>query len=197
MIPQHVEHAHRRQSGTEKIRSLSDDGAHEEAAVAAALDRQLRRRGVAVGYQPLGRGDEIVENVLFLELGAGHVPLAAVLTTTAEIGDHQYAAHLEPHHAGRAVGRRAGTVEAAVAIEKGGVLPVESEASLVDDEHRHPGAVLALEEDLLRLITGEVDRRLGAREKSALTRIHCKAVDRRRSREVGVGEKGFWVVAVT
>ena len=41
---------------------------------------------VLVGDQPLGRGDEVVEDVLLLELRAGLVPGLAVLAAAADVG---------------------------------------------------------------------------------------------------------------
>ena len=49
-------------------------------------DRQLGRRRVLVRDQPLGRGDEVVEDVLLLELGAGLVPVLAVFAAAAQVG---------------------------------------------------------------------------------------------------------------
>ena len=64
--PQHVHHAHRGQAGAEQFRPLGHHGADQQPAVAAAVDGQLVGPGVFVGDQPLGGGDEVVEDVLLL-----------------------------------------------------------------------------------------------------------------------------------
>ena len=65
---QHVHHADGRQAGAEQVGPLRHARADEQAAVAAALDGQLVGLRVLVGDQPLGRGDEVVEDVLLLQL---------------------------------------------------------------------------------------------------------------------------------
>ncbi len=46
--------------------------------------------------QPLGRGDEVVEDVLLLQLRARLVPRLAVLAAAAEVGHRVDAAQLHP-----------------------------------------------------------------------------------------------------
>ena len=56
--------------------------------------------GVVVGDEPLGGGDEVVEDVLFFQLDAGLVPGFAVLAAAAEAGLGVDAAHLHPEDVG-------------------------------------------------------------------------------------------------
>src|SRR5262249_10565811 len=75
---EHVHDADRRQAGAEQVRPLRHDRADQQAAVAAALDGQLVGARVALLDEVLRRGDEVVEDVLLLQLGARLVPLPAV-----------------------------------------------------------------------------------------------------------------------
>ena len=56
----------------------------------------LSRPGVLVGDEPLGGGDEVVEDVLLLELRARLVPGLAVFAAAAQVGLGVDAAHLQP-----------------------------------------------------------------------------------------------------
>ena len=78
----------------------------EQAAVRAALDRQVLGRGPALLDQPLGRGDEVVEDVLLLAEHAGLVPVLAVLAAAAQVRDRVDAAALQEQRA--ASGQNAG-----------------------------------------------------------------------------------------
>ena len=93
---QHVHDADGGQTGAEQVRPLRHGGADEQTAVAAALDGELVRPRVLVVDEPLRRGDEIVEDVLLAQLGAGLVPLLAVLAAAAQIGLRVHAAQLQP-----------------------------------------------------------------------------------------------------
>ena len=65
--------------GLASLHQQRDHRADEQAAVAAAADGQLRRRGVFLANKVLGRGDEVVEDVLLPLLGARQVPRLAEL----------------------------------------------------------------------------------------------------------------------
>jgi hypothetical protein len=56
-------------------------------AVGPALDRQVRSVRPAVSDQPLGRGDEVVEDVLLLLAHARFVPLLAVFASAPKVRD--------------------------------------------------------------------------------------------------------------
>ena len=133
----------------------------KQAAVGAALHRQLGRLGVAFLAQPLGDGDAIVEDVLLFELGAGPVPFLAVLAAAAEAGLHIHAAHLEPQQPADRERRRQRDVEPAVAVEQRRVVAVALQALLGRDEHRHLGPVLARDERLRHLVIVGVALRPG------------------------------------
>jgi len=83
---QHVIDSDERNYGAEKIGALSESGAHEQAAVAAADDGKLCGRSVFVVDQVLGAGNEITEDILLVGQVAGVVPFLAVLAATAKIG---------------------------------------------------------------------------------------------------------------
>ena len=63
---EHVHDADLRDGDAEEVGALVDDRADQQAAVRPALGGEPGRRGVLVGDQPLGRGDEVVEDVLLL-----------------------------------------------------------------------------------------------------------------------------------
>ena len=77
---------------------LRHDRADQQSAVAAALDGQFVGPGVFVFDQPLGGGDEIVEDVLLLQFRAGLVPCLAIFAAAAQIRLGIDAAHLHPRH---------------------------------------------------------------------------------------------------
>ena len=83
---EHVHDADGGQGGAEEVGALGHAGADEQAAVAAAADGELGALVYLFGDQPLGGGDEVVEDVLLVQLGAGLVPVLAVLAAAAEVG---------------------------------------------------------------------------------------------------------------
>ncbi len=183
MVAEHVHDADRREGDTEELRPLGHDRADEEAAVRAPGDGQPVRRGVLLLDEILGRGDEIVEDVLFLVEHAGLVPGLAVLAAAAQVGLGEDAAVLQEDDVGRAEAGRDGDVEAAVGREEGRVLAVELEPFLVDDEHRDFRPVLARVENLLRLVAGGVELDLARPEDLGRARGRIELVDRRRISE--------------
>ena len=191
MVAQHVEDADRRQGRCEEVGPLVQRRADQETAVAAALDRDPSGARVALGDQPFGGGDEVVEDVLLVLLGAGEVPVAAVLPAAAQVRDRQHAAHLEPGEAGRGEAGGQGDVETAVAVEQRRVVAVLLDALAVGDEHRDARAVAALVEDLLRLVAVEVGVDRGAADQRTLAGTHVVAVDLRRRAETRVGVEGL------
>ena len=90
----------------EELGALRDRGADEEAAVRAAADGRGARGDVHLSFdEVLGRGDEVVEDVLLLEEHPGLVPLLAVLAAAAQVRDRVDAAALEPREERRAEAR--------------------------------------------------------------------------------------------
>ena len=109
----------------EEVGTLEFAGADEQSAVAAAGDGEFGGRGVLVGDEPFGEGDEVVEDILLASAGAGIVPGFAVFAAAAEAGLRVDAAHLHPHDVGgRELGHE-GDVEAAVGVEQRGCGAVE------------------------------------------------------------------------
>ena len=82
---QHVHDADLRDGDPEELGTLVHDGAHQQTAVRASLNRQPGRRSVLLFDEPLGGGDEVVEDVLLLELHPLLVPLLTVFATTSDI----------------------------------------------------------------------------------------------------------------
>src|SRR5258706_13915637 len=82
---QHVHHACLFHDCPKQFRALIRPGTHQQAAIRSTMDCQLTRGGVLLRDQILGRGDEVVKNVLFLELRSRFMPLLAILATAAHI----------------------------------------------------------------------------------------------------------------
>ena len=87
----HVQHRGGAHGGTEAGWRLGDAGADKDAAVAAPLDAQGRRRAVPVVLEVVGRGQEVVEDVLLGFPHAGPVPGLAVLAAAPDVGDGVHA----------------------------------------------------------------------------------------------------------
>ena len=83
MKAQHIQYANVHQRRATQIRSLRQNRADEQSAVRRAVDSKPVFSGVVVVDQPLGGGDEVVENVLLIRFAARLVPLATVLATAA------------------------------------------------------------------------------------------------------------------
>ena len=119
------------------------DGPHEQAAVAAALDRQVRGRRVLLVDQVLeGRG-EIVEHVLLVRQVAGRVPFLAVLAAAAEVHDRDHEPLVEQHAQRRPKVRFNIDPVPAVAGHQARIGAVELRRLRNEDVHRHFGPVLA------------------------------------------------------
>ena len=149
----------------------------EQSAVAAPEDRQALGVGVLLADQVLGSRDEIVEDILLLELGAGLVPFLAVFTAAAQVGDGVGAAHLQPRLNRGAESRRQRDVEAAVAVQHHRLVAVARRILAADDEHGHARAVLGVVEHLF----GHERREIGGHRGLA------EFVDRVRPRRRGAG----------
>src|ERR1700691_997254 len=106
--------------------------------------------------QPLRRGDEVIENILLMQLGAGEMPVFAVLAAAAQVGLSVNASHLKPHQVRHRERGRKRNVEAAVSIEQHAVLAVEFEPFLVSEKHRDACTVFALIENLRGFIAAGV-----------------------------------------
>ena len=114
-------------SGTSQTTAPTSSGvagehiAHQEPAVGAAVDGQLRRRRHAPPDEGAGHGGEVLVNPVAVLPQARPVPVGPVLPAAADIGHHEDAAALEPGLADdRQVVDSQGHLEAAVAVEHGG-----------------------------------------------------------------------------
>ncbi len=106
LVAHHVEQRRRADDGAEEVGPLGHRRADEQAAVGAAADGQLARACVQPSAdEPLGRGVEVVEDVLLVAEHAVAVPLLALLAAAAQVGDRVDAAGLDPGEDG---GREAG-----------------------------------------------------------------------------------------
>ena len=93
---QHIVDADEGNHGAKELRALGKVCAHEQPAIAAAHDGQMRRGGVFVVNQVLSAGDEVVEDILFVGEVSGLVPLFAILASAAQNGRDEDAALVEP-----------------------------------------------------------------------------------------------------
>ena len=125
----------------EELGALEEAGGDEEAAIGAALDGEFGGRGVALGDEELGGGDEVVEDVLLLQAGAGFVPGLAVFAAAAEAGLGEEAAELHPEEIDGGEGGQQRDVEAAVAVEEGGGGGGAGEAAAAGEKDGDAGAV--------------------------------------------------------
>ena len=104
---------------------LGHHRAHEQAAVAAALDGQLVRVRVFLIDQILGGGREIIEDVLLFGEVPGLVPFFAELAAAAHVGHDIDAAAIEPEPPGEIEGRRHADAVTAVAIKQRRIVSVQ------------------------------------------------------------------------
>ena len=109
---------------------------------------------VFCGYQVFGRGDEVIENVLFLVQHAGTVPVLAKFRTSPKIGNSKNSAVLQPDKPAPLEIRREAEVEPPIRGQQRRVLAVERHSLFVKHEHRDLGAVLRGVPKLLHLIGG-------------------------------------------
>src|SRR6266487_2843794 len=97
---------------------LRDHNAHQEAAVASALDRKFFRARVLRLDQVFGGSREIVEHDLFFGKIAGLVPLLAEFTTTSNVRHHINPAAIEPEPASKFEIRRHADAVATIAVKQ-------------------------------------------------------------------------------
>ena len=177
MGAEHIHYAHLRYGNGIQFRTLRHAGAHQQAAVGAAHDGQVRGTCISLLNQPFGCRDEVVEHILLVHLGARQVPGLAVLAATAEVHLCVYAAPLEEGYACGGESRRQGDVESAVSVQVHGVLPVQFQSFTVGQEHRYAGAVLGREEYLRAFEFRQVEIGAGLFVLTALAAIDIQAVD--------------------
>src|SRR5262249_55428855 len=116
-----VEHVDKRDvadNDSEKIWAHVGDGAHQQAAGAAAFDNQAIRRSITLRDELFGGGDEIGEGVAFVMHSAGVVPGLAEFAATADVGDSEGHATIEKAEAIRVEANRDGDAVAAIAVQQ-------------------------------------------------------------------------------
>src|ERR1700730_14806641 len=74
---------------------LGEDRAHEQAAIAAALDSELVSVGIFVIDQVARAGSKIVEDILLFRQIASLVPGLAVFAAAAQVGNHKHEAMVQ------------------------------------------------------------------------------------------------------
>ena len=115
------------------------------------------------------------------------MPLGAILAATPEIGQREDTAHLKPLKRLNAKTGRQRDVKTAIAIEQRGVLAIQLQAFLGDQEHRDLRPILGLEEDLLRLEGIRLEVHLGALE---YRRFAGRKIEAVHSAGIGEGREG-------
>src|SRR5579863_5480542 len=193
LVTQHVQQRVAAHDRPEKIGALSERRTNQQAAVRGPEDTQLGRLGVLVGNQPLGRGNEVIENTLLSVPHARLVPFFSELAPAAQVGQREDAAVLRPHNG---LGGETGShtdVEATVTSHQARIRAVELEPLLVHQEHRNFDLVLRLVPDLLDLELAGVDGRLSARPNLLPAARHVVAVDGRWNVEGAESEEGLFV----
>ena len=142
LIAQHIEQRIAAPDGAEEIGALGHGRAHEQAAVGAAADGEVLGRGVVVGDEVFGGGDEVVEDVLLVLEHGGLVPGLAVFVAAAQVGQREEAALLHPPGVFGIPAGEHGQIEAAVAGHEQARGAVAGQAFFAGDEHGDAGAVL-------------------------------------------------------
>src|SRR6516164_493213 len=112
---------------------LGQGSAHEQAAVAAALDGQLFRRSVLAVDEVLGAGGEVIKDILLVCPAAGLVPLFAVFAAAAQVGHDPNAALVEPDPTRAGKSGLLAAIEAAVAGQERRIAAVPLRPLALDD----------------------------------------------------------------
>jgi len=194
VVAEHVHDAYGREGHGEEVGALGHAGAYEEAAVATAGDGEFFFVSVALLDEVLAGGDEVVEDVLFFEQHTGLMPFFAVFAAAAEVGHGKDAAIFEQYQAGSAEAGREADVEAAVAVQVGGVGAVELKALAVYDEHTDFSTVFAGVEDLLLDVILGIELELGGKERLRFAGFYVVLEDGSRIDEGSEGvEEGLFV----
>ncbi len=154
-------------------------------------------RGIALGNQVFGSGNEVIEDVLFFALHSGLVPLLAVFAPAAEAGLGIDATHFEPDEVGHGEARSEADVEPTIPIQARGIFAVQFQAAFVNDEHGDAGSILALVEDLFCFEVARAEFDFGLAENGARCGFEVEAIDRPGHSKAGEGIESFGVAAFT
>ncbi len=140
---EHVKDAHVGDDGACELRILCEERAHEEAAIAAALDGKFFGTCVASLDEVVGACGEIIEHVLFVSEISGEVPLFAVLASAAEVCNHVDSPLVEPETVLEVESGTHAVSITPVSVEECGIVPIERRPFLFENVHRHAGSVFA------------------------------------------------------
>src|SRR5581483_6738983 len=133
---------------------------HQQSAVASSHDRQAGRIGVLGLDQIFRAGDEVIENILLAREIAGLVPLLAVLSASAQIGDHVNPTVIKPDPSQRSQEVRAhADVVSAITFQQYGISAVEPGSLFANDVQGYARAVLGGRKLAYDLGILEADRR--------------------------------------
>ena len=106
------------------------------------------------------------------------MPLLTILATPAQIGDRINSAHFHPHQAGNRKTRHEGDIKAAIAVEIGGIVPIQLNPLLMGNKHRYPRAILTLVEHLLGFVIVWIEVHLWLPEDRAFSGHQVVSVNR-------------------
>src|SRR5579871_2455354 len=121
---------------------LSLSGAHQQAAIASAFDRQFGRSGVMLLDQILRGGSKVIEHVLLLGQIAGPVPSFTVFSAAPEVGHDVNKTVVEQRPDTRRERWTQTDVVPAIGREQYRILAIQLGALTSDDIQRDPGAIL-------------------------------------------------------
>src|SRR5256885_17090068 len=120
---------------------LGNCPADEDAARAAASNRELGRRSVLVRNEPFGAGDRIAPLIRLVRLKSGSVPILAVFAAAANVRHDENATPFVPRKKRRGIRRGLRDAVGTVAPKYGWIGAVELDAFLVHDRHRDQRSV--------------------------------------------------------
>ena len=187
-----VHEGHVGDHGREQVRAHVGDGAHEQAARAAALDDEAAGRGVALGDEVLGHGDEVGERVPLPHHAAVVVPGLPHLAAPPHVRERDHHPAVEQAQPRGGEGDGQGEAVGAVAAQQHGGRSVPDESLPIDDRYGDldpvgGGGQEALRGVLRPVVAAEHGRLL---EQLRGARVHVVVEDRARGdqRLVGVAE---------
>ena len=111
------------------------------------------------------------------------MPRLPILPAPAQIRLRKDPAHFHPGNRARTERGRQGNVESPIRRQQRRIQPVFFQPFLMAEKHRNPRPVLALEKDLLRLISTRIKRHFRLLLQRAFARRHIKMINLPRRRE--------------
>lgn len=153
----HVDEGHGRVHGVEQLGTHVDDGAHQQAAGAAALDDEAVRARPFFAHQVVGAVDEVIEGVFLLHQHAVFMPRFAHVRAAADVRLGIDDAPIQQAQAGQAKARFRRDAVRAIRVQQQRRGAVQLDAFLVDDPQRHLHAVARLHPQALRRVAAAVE----------------------------------------